>query len=33
VDKFSFKMRNFAAIAAGMSPTWWSDKHNKVCGR
>ena len=22
-------MRNFASIAAGMSPTWWSDKHNK----
>jgi fatty acid desaturase len=29
VDKFSFAMRNFACIAAGMSPTWWSDKHNK----
>mmetsp|Transcript_11641 Transcript_11641/g.11675 ORF Transcript_11641/g.11675 Transcript_11641/m.11675 type:complete len:468 (-) Transcript_11641:297-1700(-) len=29
VDKFSFRMRNFAAITAGMSPTWWSDKHNK----
>eukprot|EP01041_Mallomonas_annulata_P012318 gene12318-25911_t len=29
VDKFSQYMRNFASIAAGMSPTWWSDKHNK----
>lgn len=29
VDKFSFAMRNFAALTAGMSPTWWSDKHNK----
>lgn len=29
VDKFSSAMRNFAAIAAGMSPCWWSDKHNK----
>lgn len=28
-DKFSFRMRNFASLAAGMSPTWWSDKHNK----
>jgi len=22
-------MRNFAAVAAGLAPTWWSDKHNK----
>lgn len=29
VDKFSFRMRNFGAIFAGMSSTWWSDKHNK----
>jgi acyl-lipid Delta6-acetylenase / acyl-lipid (9-3)-desaturase len=29
VDKFSNTMRNFAAIAAGLGPTWWSDKHNK----
>lgn len=29
VDKFSFAMRNFGAVAAGLSPTWWSDKHNK----
>ena len=29
VDDFSFKMRNFAALAAGLAPTWWSDKHNK----
>mmetsp|Transcript_27070 Transcript_27070/g.38106 ORF Transcript_27070/g.38106 Transcript_27070/m.38106 type:complete len:507 (-) Transcript_27070:406-1926(-) len=29
VDQFSSKMRNFAAVAAGLAPTWWSDKHNK----
>ena len=29
VDKFSEYMRNFAAFGAGLSPTWWSDKHNK----
>ena len=29
IDKFSSIMRNFASIAAGMSPVWWSDKHNK----
>lgn len=29
VDKFSDKMRLFAAVAAGLGPTWWSDKHNK----
>ena len=29
VDKFTDKMRNFAAVAAGLAPTWWSDKHNK----
>lgn len=30
VDKFAFRFRNFAALAAGLAPTWWSDKHNKV---
>lgn len=29
VDPFSDRLRNFAAIAAGLCPTWWSDKHNK----
>jgi fatty acid desaturase len=29
VDDFSIKMRNFAAVAAGLDPIWWSDKHNK----
>lgn len=29
VDKFSNFMRPFAAVAAGLGPTWWSDKHNK----
>mmetsp|Transcript_27381 Transcript_27381/g.38544 ORF Transcript_27381/g.38544 Transcript_27381/m.38544 type:complete len:502 (+) Transcript_27381:68-1573(+) len=29
VDDFSSKLRNFAAVAAGLAPTWWSDKHNK----
>ena len=29
VDKFSDRMRMFAAVAAGLGPTWWSDKHNK----
>ena len=29
VDKFSGIMRPFAAVAAGLGPTWWSDKHNK----
>jgi len=29
VDSFADKFRNFAALAAGLSPTWWSDKHNK----
>jgi fatty acid desaturase len=29
VDKFSFTLKNFAAYASGLSPTWWSDKHNK----
>jgi len=29
VDKFTDKMRLFAAVAAGLGPTWWSDKHNK----
>jgi len=28
-DEFSDKLRNFAAAAAGLAPTWWSDKHNK----
>jgi hypothetical protein len=30
VDTFANRMRNFAALAAGLTPTWWSDKHNKV---
>jgi fatty acid desaturase len=29
VDKFANTMRPFAAVAAGLGPTWWSDKHNK----
>jgi acyl-lipid Delta6-acetylenase / acyl-lipid (9-3)-desaturase len=29
VDPFCDRMRNFAALAAGLLPTWWSDKHNK----
>lgn len=29
VDQFTDRMRNFAALAAGLAPTWWSDKHNK----
>lgn len=29
VDEFSNKMRLFTAAAAGLGPTWWSDKHNK----
>lgn len=29
VDPFSDKLRNFAAMAAGLLPVWWSDKHNK----
>lgn len=29
VDKFANKMRNFASYAAGLAPSWWSDKHNK----
>lgn len=29
VDKFTDKLRNFAALAAGLAPIWWSDKHNK----
>ena len=29
VDKFSNFMRPFAAVAAGLGATWWSDKHNK----
>ena len=29
VDDFANKLRNFAAAAAGLGPTWWSDKHNK----
>lgn len=29
VDKFSERLRNFAGFAAGLHPTWWSDKHNK----
>jgi acyl-lipid Delta6-acetylenase / acyl-lipid (9-3)-desaturase len=29
VDKFADRLRNFAGYAAGLHPTWWSDKHNK----
>lgn len=29
VDKFSNFMRPFCPLAAGLGPTWWSDKHNK----
>ena len=29
VDKFANTMRQFTAVAAGLGPTWWSDKHNK----
>jgi acyl-lipid Delta6-acetylenase / acyl-lipid (9-3)-desaturase len=29
VDSFADRFRNFAAFAAGLHPTWWSDKHNK----
>jgi len=29
IDKFADKFRNFAAVAAGLLPVWWSDKHNK----
>jgi len=29
IDTFAFKLRNFAGFAAGLHPTWWSDKHNK----
>lgn len=29
VDDFGNVMRNFASYAGGLSPTWWSDKHNK----
>lgn len=29
VDKFTDKMRMFVAVAGGLGPTWWSDKHNK----
>lgn len=28
-DKFAERFRNFAALGAGLAPTWWSDKHNK----
>jgi len=29
VDKWSDRLRLFVAVAAGLGPTWWSDKHNK----
>lgn len=29
VDPFADRLRNFAALAAGLYPLWWSDKHNK----
>jgi len=28
-DKFSSTLRNFGALFSGLSPLWWSDKHNK----
>jgi acyl-lipid Delta6-acetylenase / acyl-lipid (9-3)-desaturase len=30
VDTFAMRIRNFAPVAAGLAPIWWSDKHNKV---
>ena len=30
VDAFADKFRNFAAVAAGLHPTWWSDKVRSV---
>lgn len=29
IDPIADKLRNFAAVAAGLLPVWWSDKHNK----
>ena len=29
VDTYTDKLRQFAAVAAGLLPVWWSDKHNK----
>jgi len=29
VDDFSYSLRYFAPLTVGLSPTWWSDKHNK----
>jgi acyl-lipid Delta6-acetylenase / acyl-lipid (9-3)-desaturase len=29
VDDWSVRLRNFAAVCAGLLPTWWVDKHNK----
>jgi len=29
IDKFANTLRPMAAIAGGLGPTWWSDKHNK----
>jgi fatty acid desaturase len=29
VDEFCSKLRLFCPAAAGLAPTWWSDKHNK----
>jgi len=29
VDPYTDKLRQFAAVAAGLLPVWWSDKHNK----
>ena len=29
VDDFCNKLRLFCPAAAGLAPTWWSDKHNK----
>lgn len=29
IDKFSDRLRFMGPLCAGMSPIWWSDKHNK----
>ena len=29
VDQWSTNLRQFVSVAAGLGPTWWSDKHNK----
>ena len=30
VDTFASRMRFMGPLCAGMSPLWWSDKHNKL---